>query len=176
MQIKIWETLPFKMIHPLLCSLHTLQTPTSLRYSASLVQNFILFLTSDMPRIHLPKMFAQIILLPALDLYANYHLSVTFPVYYFLFIIIIILELCLWHMGVSRLGVEWDLQLWAYATAAATATADPSCTCDLHRSLWQHHILNSLREARDWTCIFMDPSQVLNPLSHNGFFNTELCI
>ena len=79
------------MIHPLLCSLHTLQTPTSLRYSASLIQNFILFLTSDMPRIHLPKMFAQIILLPALDLYANYHLSVTFPVYCFIFYLLLLL-------------------------------------------------------------------------------------
>ena len=29
-------------------------------------------------------------------------------------------------------------------------------------------ILNPLSEARDWTCIFMDNSQVHNPLSHNG--------
>ena len=27
---------------------------------------------------------------------------------------------------------------------------------------------NSLSEARDWTCILMDTSHILNPLSHNG--------
>ena len=28
--------------------------------------------------------------------------------------------------------------------------------------------LNPLKEARDWTCILLDTSQVLNPLNHNG--------
>ena len=32
----------------------------------------------------------------------------------------------------------------------------------------QCQILKSLSEARDWTCIFMDTSCVLNPPSHNG--------
>ena len=45
---------------------------------------------------------------------------------------------------------------------------DPGCICDLHCSLWQHWILNPQREARDWTCILTDTSQVHNPLSHDG--------
>ena len=58
-------------------------------------------------------------------------------------------------------------------TAAASlhhshSSADLSRICDLCCSLWQHHILNPLRGARDGPCIFMDPSWVLNPLSHNG--------
>jgi len=36
------------------------------------------------------------------------------------------------HMEVSRLGVESELQLLAYATA--TATPNPSHICDLHHS------------------------------------------
>ena len=46
-----------------------------------------------------------------------------------------------WHLEVPRLGVQWELQLLAYATA--TATPDPSRVCDLHRSTRQHWILNS---------------------------------
>ena len=40
-----------------------------------------------------------------------------------------------WHMEFSRLGVELELQLPAYATG--TATWDPSHICDLHHSSWQ---------------------------------------
>ena len=65
-----------------------------------------------------------------------------------------------------ELGVDLELQLPAYGTA--TATPDPSYLCDLCYSLWQLQILNPLREARDWTCILMDASCVLNRLSHNG--------
>ena len=50
-------------------------------------------------------------------------------------------------MEVPRLGVEWELQLPAYATA--TVTWDPSSICD--HSSWQHQILNPLSEARDRT-------------------------
>ena len=40
------------------------------------------------------------------------------------------------HMEVPRLGVKLELELPAYATAAATAiaTQDPSCVCDLQYS------------------------------------------
>ena len=55
------------------------------------------------------------------------------------------------HVEVPRLGVKLDLQLPAYATP--TPTPNPSRTCDLHQSLWQCQILNSLSEARDQTCI-----------------------
>ena len=70
------------------------------------------------------------------------------------------------HVEVPRLGVESELQLPACTTA--TAMPDPSCICDLHRSSWQHRILNPLSRARDRTCILMDTSQVLHPLSHSG--------
>ena len=69
-------------------------------------------------------------------------------------------------MEVPRLGVKSELQLLAYTTA--TATPDPSHICDLCCSLWQCGILNPPSEARDRTCILMDTTWVLNPLSHSG--------
>ena len=69
-----------------------------------------------------------------------------------------------WHMEVPRLGVK--LQTPAYATA--TATPDPSCTCNLPSILQQCQILNPVSEAGDQTHILMDTSQVLSPPSHNG--------
>ena len=67
-----------------------------------------------------------------------------------------------WHMEVSRLGVELELQLPAYTTV----TADVSHICDLHHRSWQFGILNPLGEARDRACILMHASQI--PLSHGG--------
>ena len=66
---------------------------------------------------------------------------------------------------VPRLRVESELQPPAWTTA--TATPDPCCVCDPCHSLWQRVIHNPLSKARDQICIFMDTSQVLNPLSHN---------
>ena len=71
-----------------------------------------------------------------------------------------------WHMEVPRLGVELGLSLQAYA--AATAMPNPSHICNLHHSWRQHWILNPPREARNWICILMDTTWVLNPLSHKG--------
>ena len=51
------------------------------------------------------------------------------------------------HMEVSRLGVEWELQLLAYTIA--TATQNSSHICNLHHSSGQHQILNPLSKARD---------------------------
>ena len=65
----------------------------------------------------------------------------------------------------SYMYMSLKLELPAYTTA--TAMEDPSGICDLHHSLWQYHILNLLSEARDWTRILMDTSQLLNLLSHN---------
>ena len=76
------------------------------------------------------------------------------------------------HMEFPRLGVKSELHLLAYTTA--TAMWDLSCISNLHRSLWQHQILNSLSEARGQTHIRMDASQVLNPLSHSGNSTTPL--
>ena len=53
----------------------------------------------------------------------------------------------------------------SYATA--TATPNLSLVCNLYHSSWQCWLLNPLSEARDRTSIFMDTSQVCNPLSHN---------
>ena len=77
------------------------------------------------------------------------------------------LRICLylWHREVPRLGVKWELQLLAYATA--TAMPDLSRICNPHHSSWQQRILNALSEANGGTCILMDTSQVLNPLGHN---------
>ena len=54
---------------------------------------------------------------------------------------------------------------WIRATAASLChshrNVDPSHVCDVHHSSWQHRILNPLSKARDWTCVFMDPSQIL---------------
>ena len=69
-------------------------------------------------------------------------------------------------MEAPRLGVELEPKLLAYTTAAAKR--DRNHICDLHHSSWQRWILNPLSEARDWTCVLMDTSQVRNPLSHNG--------
>ena len=53
-----------------------------------------------------------------------------------------------------RLGGDSEPQPLAYTTV--TATVDLACTCNLHRRLWQHQILNPLsEEARDRTHILM---------------------
>ena len=62
------------------------------------------------------------------------------------------------HVEVPRLRVKSELQLLAYTTA--TATWDPSHTCDLHYSSWQRWILTPLSKAKDQTCILMDISQI----------------
>ena len=62
------------------------------------------------------------------------------------------------HMEVPRLGVEWEVQLPAYATA--TATWDLSHICDLYHSSWQLRIPDSLSKARDRICLLMDTSQI----------------
>ena len=69
------------------------------------------------------------------------------------FVLFCCLGLHLWLMEVPRLGVELQLQLPAYTTAAATP--DASCVCDLHHSSWQCWILYPLSEARDGTHILM---------------------
>ena len=66
----------------------------------------------------------------------------------------------------SQARVQVGAATEAYTTA--TATPDLSCICDLCCGLWQLQIINPLIEARDWTCILLDTSWVLNQLSHNG--------
>ena len=65
-----------------------------------------------------------------------------------------------WHMEVPRLGV--------LAYARATATQDPSGVCNLHHISQQQQILNPLSKARNQTCNLMVPSQIRQPLSHDG--------
>ena len=61
-------------------------------------------------------------------------------------------------MEVPRLGVKSELQLLAYTTA--TAMPDPSRIFDIHHSSRQCQIPDPLNEARDRTCILMDPSWI----------------
>ena len=69
------------------------------------------------------------------------------------------------HMEVPRLGVESELQLWAYTTA--TAVLDPSYICDLPCTLQHHLILKPLVRPRIKLASSQTLYWVLNPLSHN---------
>ena len=77
-------------------------------------------------------------------------------IYLFLNLILLFCFLGLYprHIEVPRLGVESELQLPPYTTAAAVQ--DPN----LHPSSWQRRILNSLSEARDRTCNLMVSSWI----------------
>ena len=70
----------------------------------------------------------------------------------------VFLGLYLQHMEFSRLGVELELQLLAYATAIAMP--DLSRVCELHHSSRQCGMLNPLSRARDRTRILMDASWI----------------
>ena len=50
-------------------------------------------------------------------------------------------------------------RIGAVAAGLCHSNASLSCTCDLHRSLWQCRILNPMSEARDRTSILVDTSQ-----------------
>ena len=54
------------------------------------------------------------------------------------------------HMEFQGLRVKLELQLKAYPSSGATP--DLSHICDLHCSLQQYQILNTLSKARDWIC------------------------
>ena len=62
------------------------------------------------------------------------------------------------HMEIPRLGLQLELQLLAYATAAGTS--DPSHVCNRHHGSWQCRIINPLSKARDPTHNFMVPSWI----------------
>ena len=70
------------------------------------------------------------------------------------------------HMEVRRLRAESELQLLIYTTA--TATPDPSHVCNLHHSSQQRRIRNPLSKGRDRTRNLVVPSQIHQPLSHDG--------
>ena len=78
--------------------------------------------------------------------------------YFIIFFYFCFLGPHLQHMEVPRLRVESELQLPAYTTVIATEDLSP--IWDLHHSSWQCRILNLLSEARDWTCVLMDASQI----------------
>ena len=62
------------------------------------------------------------------------------------------------HMEVPRLGVELELQLLVYTTAAATW--DLSHVCKLHCSLLQGQMVSALSEDWNQPHILMDTSLV----------------
>ena len=70
----------------------------------------------------------------------------------------VFLGLHLWHMEVPRLGVQLELYPPAYATAIAMP--DPGWVCYLHHSSRQCQIPNPLSEARNWTWVLKDTSQI----------------
>ena len=87
----------------------------------------------------------------------------------------LLFKLHLWHIEVSRVGVEWNLHLLAYAPATATATA----------VLDQSHIwiyteaCGNAGSLTHWPRPGIEPGSsrrlhwVLNPLSYNG--KSNLC-
>ena len=75
-------------------------------------------------------------------------------VIFFLSLFLFFLRLLMWYREISRLGVESELQLPAYAIA--TVMLDPSLICDLHHSSRQCWILDPLSKARDGTCILTE--------------------
>ena len=87
---------------------------------------------------------------------------------YFYSIFFFFLRSHLWHMEVSRLGVEMELQ------PTATVTQDLSRAFCLPYSPQQQRILNPISKARDRTCIFMDTSWVCNLMNHNR--NSLYCV
>ena len=68
------------------------------------------------------------------------------------------LGLGLRRFDVPSLGPESELQPPAYTTV--TAMPDLNHICDLHQSLWQCRILNTLSKASDQNHVLMDTSQV----------------
>ena len=62
------------------------------------------------------------------------------------------------YVEIPNLGVKSKLQLPAYTKA--TAMWDVRHVCNLYHSSWQLWILNPLSEARDWTRVLLDTSQV----------------
>ena len=80
-------------------------------------------------------------------------------VFFFFFFSFFRAALHLTHMEVPRLGVEPELQLPAYTTAA-TAMQELSHICNLHDNSRQCRILNPLSKARDRTWVLVDTSWV----------------
>ena len=76
-------------------------------------------------------------------------------------------------MEVPRLGVKLELQLPVYATA--TTMGDLSHFYDLCHTSQQCQVPNPLSVARDQTRILMDTGWVLNPLSHDGKSESQVC-
>ena len=86
-------------------------------------------------------------------------LTFLFSFFFFFFLVrVCFLGPHLWHMEVSMLGAESELQLPAYTIA--TAMPDPSHICNLHHSSRQRQLLNLLSKARYRTHILMDTSRV----------------
>ena len=81
------------------------------------------------------------------------------------FVAVVFLGLHLWHMEVPRLGAESEVHPLAYATATAMPVWAASATYATGHG--NAGAFNPLSEARDWTHVLMDTSQILNRMSHN---------
>ena len=97
---------------------------------------------------------SNVLYLKIIFFFFNFHCDFT----KFFFSFFVFLGLHPSHMELPRRGIESELEPPAYTTAIATQ--DPSCVCKLHHSSGQRYILNPLSDARDWTCVLMDTSQI----------------
>ena len=87
-------------------------------------------------------------------------------------IIFFLLGPCLQHRDITRLGVESELHLQAYARA--TAMPDLTCICDLEHGLWSRGLLNPPRRARGRTTrIRMDTMPGSEPTEAQEAFAQE---
>ena len=88
--------------------------------------------------------------------------SYIFMPFSFLFIIIIIIILLFRAVPMAYGSSQARSQIRDTAAGLhhSHSNAGPSRICNLHHSSRQEWMLNPLREARDQTCILMDPSQV----------------
>ena len=73
-------------------------------------------------------------------------------------------------MVVPRLGVTWQLQPLAYATA--TATWDPSCICNLHHNVVSltHWVRQGIEPASSWILVRFISTAVQQELRKSMFW------
>ena len=83
----------------------------------------------------------------------------------------------MWHMEDPKLGVTYELQLLAYVIAIPTQ--ELNFICDLYHSSQLNRVAQwgrpGVEEARDWTHILMDTSQVCYHWATRGTLKCNLC-
>jgi len=81
-------------------------------------------------------------------------------------VVLCFLFVCFCHFRAASTAYgDFQARGWFGAVAAGlhhshSNSGSEACLWSIHHSSWQHRILNPLSEARDWTCILMDTSQI----------------